>query len=244
MDKAKQKDKIRKLLELSLSDNENEAATALRQAMSLMNRHNLSREEVYGQQMTEHKIETPYYRIPDWYVSLASFMAKTSGCFLVYRNGRSEYGDKAVITLAGRERDVENALYLITFLQRALESKVRVYRKKLQSQEVDYISSWVKSYRYGFITKIYGRIEESRQQFFSAENSTGLVCIDSEVREKEARSFYVETHQANIRSARSQSQYFGAAIIAGQQDAEDLQINNALNGQDEIRGISHRREGV
>src|ERR1700722_1065137 len=145
MDKEKQKDKIRKLLELSLSDNENEAATALRQAMSLMNKHNLSRKEVYGQQMIEHKIETPYYRIPDWYVSLASFMARTSGCFLVYRNGRSEYGDKAVITLAGRERDVENALYLITFLQRALESRVRVYRKKLQSQAADY-KYLIKSY--------------------------------------------------------------------------------------------------
>jgi len=243
MDKEKQKDKIRKLLELSLSDNEHEAATALRQAMSLMNKHNLNREEVYGQQMTEHKIETPYYRIPDWYLSLASFMAKTSGCFLIYRNSRSDEASKAVITLAGRERDVENTLYLITFLERSLESRVRAYKKKLQSQEVAYISSWVKSYRYGFITKIYGRIEESRKQFFSAENSTGLVCIDCEVREQDARRFYVETHNSKIRTTSSQSQYYSAALMAGQKDAEDLQLNSALNGQDEIRGISHKRGG-
>ena len=55
LDKAnqldKQKDKIRKLLELSLSDNENEASIALKQAMSLMNAHNITKDEVYGQNM-------------------------------------------------------------------------------------------------------------------------------------------------------------------------------------------------
>lgn len=47
----KHKDKIKKLLELSMSDNENEANIALKQAMSLMNKHNLTKEEVYGQKM-------------------------------------------------------------------------------------------------------------------------------------------------------------------------------------------------
>ena len=44
----KQKDKIKKLLELSISDNEHEAQIALRQAMSLMNKYNATKDEVYG----------------------------------------------------------------------------------------------------------------------------------------------------------------------------------------------------
>ena len=58
----KYKDKIKKLLELSLSDNKNEAAIAAKQAMALMNKHNLTEAEVYSQKMMVKTIETPYTR--------------------------------------------------------------------------------------------------------------------------------------------------------------------------------------
>ncbi len=239
MTKEKQKDKIRKLLELSMSDNENEAAIALRQAMSLMNKHNLSQEEVYGQAMIEHRITTPYYRIPGWYIKLANYMATVSGCFLVYVNGRSDFDMKAEMRFAGRERDVKNSLYLLTFLQRTLESRVKEYRMVIEKEGLEPVSMWVKSYRYGFITKVYQRIKESKKQFFTAEKGTGIVCVDSEARIQEAKDFYIKTHQTKIRTTESQSQYIGSALRAGQSDADELQLNNALSGQDEVLGISH-----
>ena len=65
MSTEKYKDKIRKLLQLSMSDNENEAAIALKQAMSLMNKHNITEDEVHRQQMMEGLVITPYRRPPD-----------------------------------------------------------------------------------------------------------------------------------------------------------------------------------
>ena len=43
------KEKIEKLLNLSMSDNEHEAALALERALKLMNEHNITQEEVYRQ---------------------------------------------------------------------------------------------------------------------------------------------------------------------------------------------------
>lgn len=43
------KDKIEKLLNLSMSDNEHEASLALERALKLMNEHNITQEEVYRQ---------------------------------------------------------------------------------------------------------------------------------------------------------------------------------------------------
>ncbi|NUW28949.1 DUF2786 domain-containing protein [Aliarcobacter butzleri] len=41
------KEKIEKLLNLSMSDNEHEAALALDRALKLMNEHNITKDEVY-----------------------------------------------------------------------------------------------------------------------------------------------------------------------------------------------------
>ena len=146
----KQKDKIRKLLELSLSDNENEASIALKQAMSLMNAHNITKDEVYGQNMANKVITTPYYRIPDWYVKLHNLMAKVSGCFCVYCNGDS-YDDKfGYIQITGRQRDVDNAEYLIIFLSREIEKSVNQYKAQLKKRNIKtQIASRVKAYRMG-----------------------------------------------------------------------------------------------
>jgi hypothetical protein len=59
MSTKKYKDEICKLLQLSMSDNENEAAIALKQGMALMNKHNITEGEVHCQQMVEELVMTP-----------------------------------------------------------------------------------------------------------------------------------------------------------------------------------------
>jgi hypothetical protein len=129
--RKKYKSKIKKLLELSLSDNENEAATALRQAMYLMNKHNITKEEVEAQAMAQKIITTPYHRLPEWYLMLAFNMSKISGCYMVFRNSTVRSGKKAFLRFVGRERDVENSDYLMVYFQRALEKSVESYKWRL-----------------------------------------------------------------------------------------------------------------
>lgn len=233
-DHQKHRDKIKKLLELSLSDNEHEAQTALRHALSLMNKHNITEEEVKGQKMTEKVIQAPYYRLPPWYVDLNIFMGNLSGCLVVYRHGRSFSETPGYIRIVGRERDVENSTYLITFLQRELDKSALAYKKKLKQEGQTRVAQWVKSYRCGYIHNIYERMIEARQQFFSNESASNqLVCIDAESREHEARKYFKEVLGRGIIEAKTQASYINEAVYDGFDDASDLKINSAINGQDD-----------
>ncbi len=249
----KQKDKIRKLLELSLSDNENEASIALRQAMSLMNAHNITKDEVYGQNMANKVITTPYYRIPDWFVKLHNFMAKVSGCFCVYRNGDSFLNKFGYVQITGRQRDVENADYLIVFLSREIEKSVNQYKLKLLEQGIrSQVSARVKAYRVGFINKTYKKMYECQHQFFSsfgaesAKNKTNaentakgseVICIDIESRINEAKTYYTDTLGHSFSRVSRQARYLNSSMNEGSKAAEQLEINQAVNQQKSIKGL-------
>ena len=235
----KYKDKIKKLLELSLSDNKNEAAIAAKQAMALMNKHNLTEAEVYGQKMMVKTIETPYTRLPSWYISLHTWMSSLSGCLTVYCNGHADR--KATIEIAGRERDVENATYLIVFLARALEQGVKHFKKNLSNNETDK-AQLIKSYRIGFIHKIYSRMQASRNQFFTDHNNHNqLICVDHKTRASEARHYYCQLNSnARLKTANTSSQYYLDGMRAGASAADKLEINNAVHGQNQILGIDHQ----
>ena len=237
----KYKDKIKKLLELSLSDNQNEASIASRQAMALMNKHNLTKAEVYGQKMIAKTIKTPYTRLPSWYLLLHTWMCDLSGCLAVYTNGRTDMDKKASIEIAGRERDVENAIYLIVFLTRTLEQGVINFKKTLPNNDCSNKAQLIKSYRMGFIRKIYSRMQASRNQFFTDHNNHNqLICIDHDTRVSEARDHYCQLHGTRLRKTHSASQYHPDGIHAGTSAAEQLQINNAVNRQKQILGIDHQ----
>lgn len=81
------KDKIEKLLNLSMSDNEHEAALALERALKLMNEHNITQEEVYRQNFINKELIINNKILPDWKVNLYSAMANIAGCCFTWRNG-------------------------------------------------------------------------------------------------------------------------------------------------------------
>lgn len=237
----KYKDKIKKLLELSMSDNEHEAGIALRQAMALMNKHNLTKEDVYQQKMICKTIETPYQRIPGWYSSLHTAMCRLSGCLAVYANGRPGSEMNAKVQIAGRERDVDNAVYLIVFLSRALEKGVVNFKRNLSSTNRHGVATLVKSYRIGFIQKITARMQASSRQFFTDNSSHNqIICIDDKTRVLAAREYYCELNGVKLRSSRSNARYNRNGMNAGESAADQLQINNAVNRQDQTLEIAYQ----
>lgn len=241
----KQKDKIKKLLELSLSDNEHEASIALRQAMSLMNKHNITKADVYGQKMANKVIQTPYFRIPEWYISLYNLMSHVSGYFCVYQNGDSYDQEYAEIQITGRERDVDNANYLIVFLSREIEKHAKEYRKQLAAKGIrNQIAQRVKAYRKGFINKIYLKIKSSQEQFFhsngaSGNQDTALVYLDIETRVSEAKSYYINELGYHCYTASSNTRYLRDSMHDGAKEADQLEIHSAVNQQETIKKLSY-----
>lgn len=83
IDKQKVLDKVTKLMALANSPgaNTNEAATALRQARSLMAQHNIESDELRASQVLEASIPTGTRRSPaDWLHSLAAVCAGAFDC--------------------------------------------------------------------------------------------------------------------------------------------------------------------
>ena len=237
MSTEKYKDKIRKLLQLSMSDNENEAAIALKQAMALMNKHNITEDEVHRQQMMEELVITPYRRPPDWYAYLYSAIGNLSGCLVVHEGIRRAGDDLAKIRIVGRERDVENTIYLVTYISRALEKRAEVFKKQLQAQRHPRVVKMVKDYKSGFIHSVYERIKKTQEQFFTQTSSTEIVCMDSQSRAQEAEEYFCNTTGSRLRYRSNRGSHIQSALEQGASAGNDLQINNAVNRQNDILAV-------
>ncbi len=79
--------KVMKCLELSKSDNEYEAAAALRQAQALMKKHNLSLGDVEASKLEVHQMGNDYRRPPRWKVVLHCTVADAFQCSCFHVGG-------------------------------------------------------------------------------------------------------------------------------------------------------------
>ena len=98
--------KIRKCLALSKSDNEHEAAAALRQAKALMEKHKLEMSDI-EQSKTQVYIDEngkPSSRPPLWLNSLHSVVAAAFGCSAFSLGGQPLLGRGMSWTIESRQQ--------------------------------------------------------------------------------------------------------------------------------------------
>lgn len=224
------KEKIEKLLNLSMSDNEHEAALALDRALKLMNEHNITKDEIYKQNFINKELIINNKILPDWKVKLYSAMANVAGCVFVWKNGTKV---KAQIT--GRERDVENAIYLCEFLVREIERQEKIKRKELQAKGMvsTNLSKYLKSFKQGIIKIVFTKLYEKQNQFFSSQKETGLICLNIESKVKESEDFLQGKFKAHTSKAKIDKRAEADGILTG----KDIELNQAVSKQDEIKMI-------
>lgn len=224
------KDKIEKLLKLSMSDNEHEASLALERALKLMNEHNITQEEVYRQNFINKELIINNKILPDWKVNLYSAMANVAGCIFTWRNGTKV---KAQIT--GRERDVENAIYLCEFLVREVERQEKLKRKELKDKGMisTNLSKYLKSFKQGIIKIVFTKLYEKQNQFFSSQKETGLICLNIESKVKESEDFLKGKFRPHVTKSKIDKKAEADGILTGQ----EIELNQAVSKQDEIKMI-------
>ena len=224
------KDKIEKLLNLSMSDNEHESALALERALKLMNEHNITQEEVYRQNFINKELIINNKILPDWKVNLYSAMANVAGCIFTWRNGTKV---KAQIT--GRERDVENAIYLCEFLVREVERQEKLKRKELKAKGMisTNLSKYLKSFKQGIIKIVFTKLYEKQNQFFRSQKETGLICLNIESKVKESKDFLKGKFRPHSTKAKIDKRAVADGILTGQ----EIELNQAVAKQDEIKMI-------
>lgn len=111
--------KIQKCLALSQSSNPHEAATALRQAKALMDKHQLSMQDVELSRIDVVEIGGKYARPPNWKIGLYQAVSKAFACSLFTRGGRPVF--------VGPTPGPEVAKYALEVLLRQLEHNKKAY---------------------------------------------------------------------------------------------------------------------
>ncbi|MEZ5537612.1 MAG: DUF2786 domain-containing protein [Thiolinea sp.] len=123
-------EKIQKCMALSASSNENEAASALKQAQKLMEKHGLTSSDVLMAQVNEcstKRVTRNSDRLPEWQADLALMIGKAFDCRVItlWRPGGK------VIQYIGCGTDPEIATYSLEVLNRQLIARRAEYMRSL-----------------------------------------------------------------------------------------------------------------
>lgn len=130
IDKKRIMDKIVRCLALSKSSNEHEAATALRQAHAMMEKHGISKNDI---ELTDIKFKASNTRSaqrpPVYQIALANMIAKLFGCKNYIGNGGGKLSSARVMCFVGIEMHSDIASYAYDSLFRQLKQARRTYIK-------------------------------------------------------------------------------------------------------------------
>jgi len=194
------KDKIRKLLALSKSDNENEAYIALQKANDLINQYKIDETSLRFE--TIHVKSTKYYK--PYRSTIAAAVAWLYGCY-TYRDIDLRTfvfsGEPLYVYLAG-----EMFTYLINAINRCSRKTIRKNAKR----------KFRLSFKYGMAERIYNRIME-----------LGKACSWAPYREdilEDVKNFIEKTTNLNSEKKINKKYFNQTALYRGSLYADNISL--------------------
>lgn len=206
-------DKIRKLLALATSSNENEAASAAAKAQELMQEYDLSMEAVStktdqrlsGIERSERQTLRKAGKPGGWKVALFNCVGATSDCWVYASDNNSRWYDSTGY-LIGRSQDVEMAHYIFDYLVREMERLQDEYGK----------ARWAELSEYA---KTHGISTHEAERDFSSMKRHPLKAKDSWIRGA-AETVITALHNAHRERQRS-SEAANALVVHKEQQIRD-----------------------
>lgn len=216
------KGKIRKLLALATSDNEHEAATALRQAMKLMAKHGVEEGDLVQSEIVTVEVEHDWIKIPLFARILINKIGQAFGVCATYRHGAGIY--KARSTLAGRSGDVRRAEYTYFAVMIILEKEMARKRKEVGK------GFSVADYRYGLAIGLGAQLIEANKQAEDeiASEGTELMVIDVRLVEADA---HMQSTVGFTTLTTDISHMDPYEVTAGRIKGKSLQINDGIEAK-------------
>ncbi len=186
--KEKAIDKIKKLLALSKSPNENEAAAALAKAIEICLEHDISIGDVEAipqDETIEHKdICAMRQKTPAWEMSLSNGLARLFGCRVLMK-GYTSFGTKvSKLQFIGYTSDVEICTYVYEYLKRqacqmaAEHIKTKIFRKAARKEE------YRKCYLEGMVLSVLYKARQIYEKQHSDAQTPGLIVSRGALIEK------------------------------------------------------------
>jgi len=212
-------EKIKKLLSLATSPNENEAKLASEKAQALLLKHNLSLSELDYEESRYSKetLVEGRAKVEDKFIHaiLAKFF------FVTLVRSRKIGG----VYILGEKTNVEIARYTKAYLEQTFKALFKAYKK-----ETGCPSGHRQSYYFGLHKGLTEKLEAQKKAFeeqFKANNPNsnyGLVVTDK------ALARFVRDQFGNLRSSRSKfSNRSDDAQSAGKEAGSNIRINRGLS---------------
>ena len=141
------KDKVRKLLSLSKSDNENEAAAALEKANALIEKYELDENSLRFESVSVKSTKT----YVGWRIVIANAVSSLYGCHWYIEKDGGHY------IFTGESLDAFMAGEMFTYLIRTIDRiAIKAIRKNAKLK-------FRRDFKYGMASRLYSRIEELGQ---------------------------------------------------------------------------------
>jgi len=225
--------KLHKLLALSASDNENEAALAMKKAEELMREHNLSVADVAldgsGAHVGSAEVSGLTKTSQTWEISLGSSIAQTfNGRAILNRNSNGWS-----FTFVAGQTD----LIIITDLFERLRSTIKLMSQIYVNRAKDFTRTHGKSlhnsYRLGMIQTIHQRLDRLKQNTAPTDsrNAFGMTGTALMVIKDKAVDQRVDRLFPRIKAmSRKASRVVGNAYQQGMTDGNNVSLHRSVGG--------------
>lgn len=227
-------EKIQKLLALSESCNEHEAALAIAKAQELLIKHKLSMKEIKNIKIHNRSIKEKRSKITftkaKWKANLASLIADNFGCYYFFKTRYTN-----TIVFFGRDEDIQVCNIVLEYSVYCIENSIKKlqyqYRKSGQS-----VKGLGNDYAIGFIHGLKKQFEEQKKK----HEEWGLVLV----KDKEVMEAYEEKEFAGSVNTSVKLQGHNDVYYEGHKDGETFSISDKIaEGSEEAlmslqRGIS------
>lgn len=226
-------DKLKKLLALSASDNENEATLAMTKAEELMREHNLSVADVAldgsGAHVGSAEVEGSTKTSQSWEISLGSSIAQTfNGRAIRTRNSNGWS-----FTFVAGQTDLTIITDLFERLRATIKRMSQAYVNSVRDFTKVHGKSLHNSYRMGMINTIHKRLDRLKQNTTPTDTrnafgmtGTALMVIKDKAVDQRVNRLFPRVKTINSRASRVD----GNAYQQGLADGNTISLHRAVNG--------------
>lgn len=227
------KDRIRKLLAMAASANENEAALAMGFAQELLIKYRLTQAEL-DTSLTYHepiiRDEEPLFmagRIPGWKSNLASMLATYNNCRLVKYTYSPTKGQKrgTRLVIFGRRSDIDLVRYLLGY---AIVTLTNLSTFAIIGGGHSYAQSWF----LGAVTGISEKLSEGKKR--AQEGFSKFTLIKVEHLLEDVDNFIAESVGGLKKGAGSKTKVDYDAFAAGRKAGKSVDLHSTFKPKSTI----------
>jgi hypothetical protein len=244
-------EKIKKLLALSESSNENEALLAAAKAKEMLERYNLSLADIETCEIVEKNYDTGKSRMPGWLLQLGASVARGFNCDIYYRRkeGNGLHGTSKITTnicFVGTDLDTEIAEYVFEYLRKTVESvtakkmkelKMPKFAQVLRINRTSYLRKMRNSYRIGLVAALDEKIKCFAESG-KGQDSAGAADAGNGNAMTVSRGGALQRYMNSLelrRGRRGQTSVLPDGYHDGLKDGKDISINRGLRSKKQPR---------